>query len=94
MKIRTGFVSNSSSSSFCIFGVYENLTEDMIDALEDAGFSVYDPFDSSEKYAGMDCHKMEMDETRRQFEDRVTKKLEELGYTGPFSNYQEGWYNG
>jgi len=94
MKIRTGFVSNSSSSSFCIFGTYENLTSEMIDKLEDAGFSVYDPWESSCQYAGMDCDKMEMDETRRQFEDRVTKKLEELGYKGPFGHYREGWYNG
>jgi len=39
MKIRNGFVSNSSSSSFCIYGI-ETTYEDLISILEIKGINV------------------------------------------------------
>ncbi len=43
MKIRQGFVSNSSSSSFCIYGVYKEESE-MIDAFIAKGWGTEDEF--------------------------------------------------
>lgn len=36
MKIRSGFVSNSSSSSFCIYGVYMD-TDELVEKMKNAG---------------------------------------------------------
>ena len=69
MKIRIGFVSNSSTTSFCIFGTYiediQELTDKMnengietSDAVEYAecqGVDVYHPpYDSNVAYVGFD----------------------------------------
>lgn len=53
MKIRQGFVSNSSSSSFCMYGVYFDYESDISEALIEKGLAtkeelsdgVYDFFD-------------------------------------------------
>jgi hypothetical protein len=37
MKIRTGFVSNSSSSSFCIYGTYFSSVSEAIELIEEIG---------------------------------------------------------
>jgi hypothetical protein len=61
MKIRSGFVSNSSSSSFCIYGVcidswnklkdaYQNLTGNMVN---DDGDGYYDICDTIQNRTGL-----------------------------------------
>ena len=39
MKIRNGFVSNSSTSSFCIYGTHLEYEDDLIKALIEKGFA-------------------------------------------------------
>lgn len=86
MKIRSYFVSNSSSSSFCVLGILlpENLTEDsfyeneLIDkmflSIERGISNYYDQF-----VIGVDPEKMKDDETLLQFKERICKEIRKLG---------------
>ena len=82
MKIRNGFVSNSSSSSFCIFGCY--LTNEQYDEL-------YEKFNSNKldnnieffknyDYAliGRSYATIRDGETKQQFKDSTNKIIDDL----------------
>ena len=104
MKIRHGFVSNSSTTSFCIYGVYVDAFD-----FEDEGqempsleymanklglFSIEIP-DGNDWYIGREWASIKDDETGRQFKEDTQKKIDQL----PIKNKQcetfnEGWYDG
>lgn len=99
MKVRFGFVSNSSSTSFSIYGAripmeefckvaniniedrdamydeFECCSSSALDkhGLETVGWSEY-----SNVYVGASWENMKMDETRKQFQDRVEKAVKAL----------------
>jgi hypothetical protein len=103
MKVRFGFVSNSSTSSFCLFGVYleQERFEEMLEKLgykrADDSYEWYRPKEEDETFylddllddfgGGVTCgeeemialgktpEEMELDETRRHFEERVKAEL-------------------
>jgi hypothetical protein len=104
MKTRNGFVSNSSSSSFCILGVeVDNETYDKVSSIGykertpttlDAEFSI-----SCEdyRYIGYNPEKLGDDETLNQFKDRLVAEAAKLGITVDKSNLSwitDGGYNG
>jgi hypothetical protein len=84
MKLRNGFVSNSSTSSFLIFGVciegnYE--TSEKIDEIItklNLGLEVHAPGDYDSVYIGQSWDEVGDDETGLQFKDRVTAELVKL----------------
>lgn len=98
MKKRLGFVSNSSSTSFCIAGYYTD-KEELMNKIEEVslpeGVSTYRPDDYS-FYIGLDIEKMGDNETKKEFCERATKILKELipELEGLATIEHYGWYNG
>lgn len=94
MKIRTGFVSNSSSSSFCCYGAALDYDE-YKKLLEDNGYEIYDDeeflhdnevnlstygrFDECYPiYLGLSPQKIQDNETGAEFKQRVKKEVKEF----------------
>ena len=99
MKIRQGFVSNSSSSSFCIFGIYlDNANYKDLDELErkakDVGLEIeFTPWDSV--VIGRSFSSIKDDETGLQFKESVKEKLKKLELSFDSAGLcEESWYDG
>ena len=107
MKVRTGWVSNSSSSSFCIYGTYideESVKEiagnedvdpyEFLEELfEDEKLSVHWP-PYSDLCVGAEITDIGMDETKRQFQERITKLIKEkLGDEYNCDWHEESYYS-
>jgi len=87
MKIRCGFVSNSSSSSFCLFGdcietsVLRSLGKDEYDDIDDMlqGFDLGYTHGIENYYnqicIGLSPRSMKEDETLREFRNRVQESI-------------------
>lgn len=86
MKIRSCFVSNSSSSSFCILGIRlpENFDEDSfyknnkIDKkFLEFEYGIYNYYD--QYFIGVNPEQMKNDETLIQFKERICQEIKKLG---------------
>ena len=103
MKIRSGFVSNSSSSSFCIIGV--DIDADTMDKIEGMymelkGTRVRTQFSISHdngKYVGIDVTTMKDNETPLQLKQEIVDVLHKCGVDIEINNInfiEDGGYNG
>lgn len=107
MKIRQGFVSNSSSTSFCIYGV---TTDDPTEWGLDEDANIFDElYDKAEKlglclessdtttWLGLPFREIKDDETGSQFKNRAMKLVEQLipkNQGLEFDIHEESWRDG
>ena len=103
MKTRTGFVSNSSTTSFCLCGIYmdnkelrELFSVESEYEIEGDGVDLYSQEYSYGSYVGVDIDRMEDNETKAEFKERVRKLLSDKAGqdVGPVGFMTDGWYNG
>jgi hypothetical protein len=100
MKIRNGFVSNSSSSSFCILGVQTTQEEyDKVCSMENTTLNTecgINEWDNS-VYVGFNPEGMKDDETLLQFKTRLIEEMKKAGLTYKIEDLYwktDGGYNG
>jgi hypothetical protein len=92
MKVRTAFVSNSSSTSFCIYGICieENLIpsskfqafhdqDQKYEFVADIGLDLIYSGDDTSTYIGRHWCNIQDDETGKEFKQSVVKRLAKLG---------------
>lgn len=101
MKIRIGFISNSSSTSFCILGIYigDNKEEEGLILTKNNELHIkYGCMEGDDSiYVGLPPDTMKEDETLCQFRERVVNQLKEKD--SKYKNVKLNWitdggYNG
>jgi len=101
MKIRRGFVSNSSSTSFCIYGTYIRMSGDekheLYDAAEKTGLSTRNDQYGDGLYIGRNWSSIGDDETGKEFKESTQLMVNSLPLPElekRCSTIQEGWWDG
>jgi hypothetical protein len=97
MKIRSGFVSNSSSTSFCIYGVYSKKCSD--EAMKTMkGIQAFEEPYGDGSYIGVPLQECRDDETMGDFKKRVVELINSQAVNefdpSEFSVCEESWYDG
>jgi len=96
MKLRLGFVSNSSSTSFCIYGIWvDNPEKELRDMAEKLGlFCQRDQYGDG-LYIGREWSSIGDDVTGRQFKEATQEKVNKLPVDAKTcTTHEEGWWDG
>jgi hypothetical protein len=98
MKIRYGFVSNSSTTSFCIAGYYIE-DEDLKDRARNSSIEKDMSYYSNDYsfYLGLDIDNMKDNETKQEFLTRAKETIDKLFpelKDKEIGLLTDGWYNG
>jgi hypothetical protein len=108
MKLRQGFVSNSSTTSFCIYGIYisaddkskvrNHFNKDVESLFRGTGLEVHygSEYDDG-MYIGMPWTRVGDDQTGKQFKQAVEDALKAVlkdSVAISCSSHKEAWYNG
>lgn len=98
MKIRLGFISNSSNTSFCIYGRYfdlKDITDEMIIELEELDLEVIGDQNNDGYYIGRSYTLIKDNETGKEFKERTLKDMKIIfPELEVLHNQEDGWYNG
>jgi hypothetical protein len=100
MKTRRGFVSNSSTTSFCIYGIAvdyrdEEANQDIEDKAHKAGFQcIYGPDYDEYIYLGRSWSSIKDDETGAEFKASVEEIAKEIFGKDKCYAYEEAWRDG
>lgn len=96
MKIRVGFVSNSSSVSFCIYGIWVDHPEESLSELaEKLGLFYHRDQYGDGLCIGREWSSIGDDETGKQFKEVTQEKINKLPVDGKeCATHEEGWFDG
>lgn len=109
MKIRNGFVSNSSSSSFCIYGVEFNdkQLDAMLEKLElEANWRKgdvianaldldYERGQYDETYIGLSPYSIDKNKSLNEIEKEIQESFKKAGVENVSCSFEhDGWYEG
>jgi len=98
LKIRIGFVSNSSSESFLIYGAMvkdEDMTDEVYEQLRGGELEIEHRPDYEERYIGKSWDSIKDDQTGKEFKDDIQAKITKIfGADVKCGTHSEAWYNG
>jgi len=104
MKVRLGFVSNSSSVSFTIYGIYvegkrNNCIEEIRNIAGEMGLFTHYDRDGEDAYIGRKWSDIKDNETGAEFKKSVKEKISLLVLKASIKDatlctFEEGWYDG
>jgi len=92
MKIRQGFVSNSSTTVFAIFGTYIENNDDLKEKAEEIGIDAHSDEEGDGFYIGRSTRNMPLDKTLNEIEQELLANFKEIGIDAKKCSWHvEGW---